>query len=66
MRFGYVLHLREVVLQICMDNEQVGPDASIVSWVFIYIHSLCILAVNTPASVHMWAHPYGPSSWKLQ
>ena len=31
MKFGYVLHVRELVLQICMDNLLVGPDASIVS-----------------------------------
>ena len=31
MKFGYILHVREFVLQICMDNQLVGPDASIVS-----------------------------------
>ena len=58
MRFGYVLHLRS------MDNYLVGLEASIVSEAFIYIHSLCVGAVKTLASVRMCAHSHVPSLQK--
>ena len=43
------------------DSYLVGLDASMVSYAFIYIHSLRKRAVNTLASVRMCTHSHGPS-----
>ena len=43
------------------DSYLVGLGFSMVSQAFIYIHSLCIQAVNTLANVRMCTHSQGPS-----
>ena len=43
------------------DSYLVGLEASMVSYAFIYIHSLRKRAVNTLASLRMCTHLHGPS-----
>ena len=64
MRYAYVLHRREVFLQIFQGQLPCGArglNGVIRVHLFIYIHSLRKRAVNTLASVRMCTHSHGPS-----
>ena len=61
MRFRYVLHMRDVVLLICVDSYLVELVASTFTQAFIYTHLLCIRPLNALEMLRMCVDSHEPS-----
>ena len=51
---------------VCTSSEDSDQYAHVCRCAHMCIHSLCVRAVKTLASLRMRAHLHGPSLWKLQ